>query len=499
MSNAESQVNQLQVNQLQVSQLQVNQLQVNQLRATLSKMEIALGTIDDAIVWTNRHGQIKWCNPAFERLLGRSQVMLVGTVLVDQLPLQQDNAAVASSHHPFNLALTTHGSGKADYQFPDFSPARIVEIAWRFVASQHPLAAEAAEDQDNDEDEAEGVVLVLRDVTQQRLTPQQPPQTERVAGSVAEPPQAPQRTDDHLQQEATQVQTLLTELQTVQNHLIQAEKMSSLGQLVAGIAHEINNPVNFIYGNLAHVEEYAENLLSFVQLYAKHYPNPAAEIVEEAEVIDLEFLQEDLPKLIRSMKVGTDRIRNIVLSLRNFSRVDESECKATDIHEGINSTLLILQHRLKASPDRPEVEITRDFGDLPLVECYPGQLNQVFMNILANAIDAIEERHLQEVANGSQTVSGAIAISTSILGTDQIKIIITDNGLGMTEAVQTQIFQPFFTTKPIGKGTGIGMSISHQIIVERHGGQLTCASQLGQGTEFVIQIPIHQVPEPEGG
>ncbi len=486
MSNVESQVNQL--------------AQVNQLRTALSAMQIALGTVEEAVVWTNSHGKIQWCNPAFEQLVGRSRILLLEAMLLDHLPLHHDNQPVPAPDHPLNLALTTHGSGKADYHFTGSTSPRLLEIAWSFVAVPPPYSAEQRAEQQKEElpeDAADTVVLVVRDVTQQRLPTHQQPdqQTQSLAVQVAEHTQALQCSHDNGSQETTELQAVLTELQTVQNHLIQAEKMSSLGHLVAGIAHEINNPVNFIYGNLAHVEEYTENLLTFIQLYAQHYPNPVAAIVEEAETIDLEFLQEDLPKLIRSMKVGTERIRNIVLSLRNFSRIDESEYKATDIHEGINSTLLILQHRLKASPDRPEVEITRNFGDLPLVECYPGQLNQVFMNILANAIDAIEERHLQDIANGNPSAPGAIAISTSIVGTDGAKIVIADNGLGMSDTIKSQIFQPFFTTKPIGKGTGIGMSISHQIIVEKHGGQLSCSSQLGQGTIFVIQIPICQVAE----
>ncbi|QIR39954.1 hypothetical protein HCG51_26775 [Tolypothrix sp. PCC 7910] len=295
-----------------------------------------------------------------------------------------------------------------------------------------------------------------------------------------------------LQQQTEELQLTLDNLQKAQLQLVQSEKMSSLGELVAGVAHEINNPVNFIHGNLTHLHEYSHNLLAFIRLYQKFYPKAAPEIQAEAEEIDLDFLQKDLVKLLDSMQLGTDRIRRIVLSLRNFSRMDEADFKTVDIHEGIDSTLLILQHRLKAQSNYPAIEVIKDYGSLPPVECYAGQLNQVFMNILSNAIDALEENNTKRTAAEIQAQPSQINIRTSTIDTQWIEIAIADNGVGIAEHIQQRIFDPFFTTKPVGKGTGMGMSISYQIITEKHGGKLKCFSTIGQGTEFVIQIPIKQ-------
>ncbi|HIK10599.1 MAG TPA: PAS domain S-box protein [Oscillatoriaceae cyanobacterium M33_DOE_052] len=288
------------------------------------------------------------------------------------------------------------------------------------------------------------------------------------------------------QLQAQQLSQALQELQQTQTQLIQTEKMSSLGMLVAGVAHEINNPVTFIDGNVAHATTYFQDLLSLLTLYQTYYPKPDPQIARFAEDIDFEFLMEDLPKVLASMKIGAGRIREIVLSLRNFSRLDEAQMKPVDIHEGIDNTLLILHHRLG------DIQLVKNYGDLPLVECYPGQLNQVFMNILANAIDALD----------SHSDQGKITITTSIIHPETgenrqhhpttltAAISIKDNGPGMSEAVIKRLFDPFFTTKPVGKGTGLGLSISYQIIVEKHRGTLQCLSSPGAGAEFLIQIPI---------
>ena len=290
----------------------------------------------------------------------------------------------------------------------------------------------------------------------------------------------------------TQLQQLLEELQHTQVQMVQSEKMSGLGQMVAGVAHEINNPVNFIYGNLTYVQEYAHNLLGLVQLYQNHYPDPAPEIQAEAQEIDMEFIQADLPKVIDSMKLGTDRIRQIVLSLRNFSRMDEADFKAVDLHEGIDSTLLILQHRLKDKAERPAIQVIRDYGNIPLIECYPGQINQAFMNILANAIDALEEANVKRTYQELKENPNLITIRTALIDSKWVKIAISDNGMGMPESVQKRLFDPFFTTKSVGKGTGMGLPISYQIVTEKHRGKLDCFSIPGKGTEFVIQILVQQ-------
>ncbi|MBX9253700.1 PAS domain S-box protein [Desmonostoc muscorum CCALA 125] len=287
-----------------------------------------------------------------------------------------------------------------------------------------------------------------------------------------------------LQLQAQNLENTLRELQRTQSQLIQSEKMSSLGNMVAGVAHEINNPVNFIHGNLIPASEYTQDLLHLLELYQQHFPYPPEEIQAEITAIDLDFLKEDLVKLFQSMTVGTQRIREIVLSLRNFSRLDEAEFKDVDIHQGIDSTLMILHNRLKGKPNYPEISVIKEYGKLPLIECYPGQLNQVFMNLLANAIDALEDSFVGE--------QGQIRICTEVCNSQWVIIRISDNGIGIPQEILPKLFDPFFTTKDVGKGTGLGLSISYQIVVDKHRGSLSCNSIPGQGSEFVIKIPINQ-------
>ncbi|HEY9633929.1 MAG TPA: CBS domain-containing protein [Coleofasciculaceae cyanobacterium] len=327
-----------------------------------------------------------------------------------------------------------------------------------------------------------------------------------------------------LRKQATQLKLALQELHSYQTQLIQTEKMSSLGHLVAGIAHEINNPINFVYGNIDFASQYIHDIMQLLELYEQEYPRLSPKIQEEAKKIDLAFVKTDLPKLIYSMKLGAERIRDLVLSLRNFSRLDESEMKSVNLHEGLDSTLLILQNQLKATPERSEIRVIKEYGNLPLVECYPGQLNQVFMNLISNAIDALEESRMLNSPFGSPKCqlsirSPSITIHTGLKDvkspetipqfsahptisaleyTSHAVIRIADNGAGMTEAVCRHLFDPFFTTKPVGKGTGLGLSISYQIVVEKHGGRIHCNSDLGQGTEFIVEIPIRQQNQSAG-
>lgn len=292
------------------------------------------------------------------------------------------------------------------------------------------------------------------------------------------------------QSKSEQLSLAYRELQDTQVQLVQAEKMSSLGQLVAGIAHEINNPVNFIYGNLQYAAEYAEGLLELVNAYQQHYANPPEAIAQLIDEIDLDFLKSDFHQLITSMRNGATRIRDIVKSLRTFSRLDEAELKAVDLHENIDSTLVILQNRLKGHRDKPDIEVIKNYGQLPRIECYSGLLNQVFMNVFVNAIDAIEQRQQSLTSEQALTYQGGITITTTALGTTDICISIRDNGVGMSHDVKEKIFNPFFTTKPVGMGTGMGLPTSYQIISKYHNGELLCNSTPGQGTELIIQLPV---------
>ncbi|MBM0741641.1 HAMP domain-containing protein [Phormidium sp. CLA17] len=314
--------------------------------------------------------------------------------------------------------------------------------------------------------------------------------TQQLRGSFTQLEQTNEQLEHRVEERTADLKETLQELQRTQTQMIQAEKMSSLGQLVAGVAHEINNPVNFIHGNVTHINEYTQNLLELLQLYQTEFPDSTPAIRDKMDEIDLEFLNEDVLKLLTSMQVGTERIRGIVTSLRNFSRLDEAQVKEVDIHEGIESTLLILQHRLKAKVNCPPTTLIRAYGDLPLVECHPGQMNQVFMNILVNALDALEESNINRTYQAIEANPNQITIRTAVIDAEWVEIAIADNGPGMSEETHQHIFDPFFTTKPIGKGTGMGMSISYQIITEKHGGNFSCCSTLGKGTEFVIQIPV---------
>jgi two-component system, NtrC family, sensor kinase len=325
------------------------------------------------------------------------------------------------------------------------------------------------------------------------------------ASTAAQLQRLTQELEQRVHNRTAELTDALENLKQAQVHLVQNEKMSSLGQMVAGIAHEINNPVNFIYGNLRPAQDYFQDLIDLVEHYQECYPKPVAAIQEHLDMLDVPFMKEDAYKLLESLKIGAERIRQIVLSLRNFSRLDEADIKSVEIHEGIDSTLLILQNKLRGQAGGKPVTVIKQYGELPQVECYPSQLNQVLMNILANAVDAIEETREETRADVDGCADsrpdsrpenplspGTIHINTSLTTNQHISIQITDNGPGIPEAIRTKLFDPFFTTKPVGKGTGLGLSISHQIIVEKHKGTLECRSELGQGTSFIITIPCSQ-------
>ncbi|MGB3636824.1 MAG: response regulator [Rivularia sp. (in: cyanobacteria)] len=297
--------------------------------------------------------------------------------------------------------------------------------------------------------------------------------------------------EKRVEERTEELQTALSELQESQLQLVQTEKMSALGELVAGVAHEINNPVGFIDGNLEFLEENTSDIIKHLRLYQNYYPNPQLEILQNAKDIELDILIEDIPQIISSMKIGIERIGNISTSLRTFSRSDSSLKVACDIHEGIDSTLMILKHRLKANNKRPEIKVLKDYGDLPLVKCYSGQLNQVFMNIISNSIDALDDYNRQFSYEEKKKNASNILITTEFdSSSDKVSISFKDNGPGIPSDVLKSIFEQFFTTKSVGKGTGLGLSISRQIVEEKHQGKLTCNSLLGEGTEFIIELPV---------
>ncbi|PZU97720.1 MAG: hypothetical protein DCE90_06470 [Pseudanabaena sp.] len=448
--------------------------------AEINKSFAALGaTLEataDGILVLDAIGNIMICNQKFvdiwripDRIV-RSQD--------DSTILQYVIKRIKTSEHLHNFGKDLN-EDQNSFELVELDDGRMLEC---YSQPQNGLAALA------------GRVWSLRDIT------------ERLAAEALV-----RASEEKYRLQAEKLERALQELKSTQSQLIQAEKMSGLGQLVAGIAHEINNPVNFIYGNLAYADTYTTELLSLVETYRAHYPEPVEAVQDKLEEIDIDFLSSDFVKLVGSIRIGAERIQKIVQSLNKFSRSDEEGCKSVDIHEGIDSTLLILQSRLKPTASRPEILVEKIYGDIPLVECYAGQLNQVFMNLLTNAIDALEEdaqakgswQMLSDVPHWVREDGKAskIVIRTRVSAessdedsaiSDRLLITISDSGNGIPESLRNRLFDLFFTTKPVGKGTGLGLSIAYQIITENHGGKLSFSSELGRGTEFTINIPLKQ-------
>lgn len=430
--------------------------------ATLATLRSMLNSMGDAVVVVDLQGKFLFLNTPAEKFLG---------ITAEQPSLQAWaetwKVYLADQTTPFSLAafpLWRAIQGETLDTTELFVKSPQTRQGYWFSVTVRELTSS--------EGDRQGAVAVFHNITPLKL------------GEMAL-----RQSELRSREQAQQLQQALDDLQKMQSQLVQTEKMSSLGQLVAGIAHEINNPVNFISGNLVHAQHNVEDLLALIELYAQHYPDAAPDIQAFAADIDLPFVLADLPKLLKSMKVGSQRIQEIVSSLRTFSRMDEADMKSVDIHSGLSSTLLILQNRLKAHVETAEIKVVCEYGQLPEVECYAGQLNQVFMNILSNAIDALAGQRSPAAA---AAVPPQITIQTRLLGHNQVRIQISDNGPGIPEKIRSQIFNPFFTTKPVGKGTGMGLAISYQIVTEKHGGSFDCESIVGQGTTFTVTIPLRQ-------
>ncbi|MGD1865324.1 MAG: sensor histidine kinase [Phormidesmis sp.] len=279
-------------------------------------------------------------------------------------------------------------------------------------------------------------------------------------------------------------------LQQSQIQMVQSEKMSALGSMLAGIAHEINNPLGFLSGSINNTTAYMQDLIEHIELYQQYYPETDEEIIDHAEDINIDFLIEDLLKMLSSMKIATERMKSMSTSLRNYSRADTDQIVPADLHEGLDGTLLLLTYRIKGDDYRPAIQVIKNYSVLPAIACFPGQLNQVFMNILANTIDMFDEMAKEKASPAYWEMTPQILTISTAIQNGMAEVRIGDNGKGMTEAVQSKIFERLFTTKAVGKGTGLGLSISHQIVVDAHGGSLTVSSQLGEGSEFCIRLPV---------
>ncbi len=444
---------------------------IGSLEQALARTDAIVATAIETIMTVSRRDlTILTVNPAVRKMFGLAETQLQGQpltlLLKGHVNEGEEDPAAIDDDQLLKQVLTTASAEGNPYEL----------LGRRRNGGTFPVEITAAALQTRRED---SYTLIVRDITLRK--------------QAEEAIQAAEAKD----LKTRQLEATLKELQQAQLQLVHSEKMSSLGQLVAGIAHEVNNPINFIYANLAYVEEYFGDLLDLLNCYRAELAVAQSETIHrKIQAIDLDYLLADLPKILTSMRGGAERITEIVRSLRDFSHLGGATLKRVDIHQGLESTLTILGNKLKEAGQRPAINVMRDYGELPTVECYPGQLNQVFMNLLTNAIDALEEkwesRPQQHDLPPSSDFLPEIVIRTEVLEGDRISMSITDNGVGIPEHIQRRILDPFFTTKPVGKGTGLGMSISYQIIVERHHGTLECLSMPGKGTQFIISLPIYQ-------
>ena len=439
------------INQVLQAEIAEHQKTELGLRASQQRLSLLIEQIPLAIIeWTPNLEVQSW-NPAAEKIFGYTENQIIGCNIEMLIP---EHVKEHVEKIIGNLLTSRVGNYSVNENLT--ADGRIIICEWY----NNPLVTRSGE--------VIGVASIAIDITQRKQL-----EAER-------------------QIALSELEEALDKLQRTQIQLVQNEKMSSLGQMVAGIAHEINNPVNFIYGNLVYAKEYCQDLFKLLKLYQHNYPQPIKQIQDCIQEIDFEFLEKDIPLILNSMKMGADRIQQIVVSLRNFSRLDEAEMKTVNIHEGIDSTLMILQSRLNQQNRRPEIAVIKNYSDLPLVECFAGQLNQVFMNILINAIDALEDTFVKNKIVAKEVLK--ININTQQISQNSILISIRDNGCGIPEQIQQKIFDPFFTTKPVGRGTGLGLSIAYQIIIEKHQGKLRCISNPGEGTEFQIELPVGKAP-----
>lgn len=448
---------------------------IGALEAAIASTEAIVQNAIEAIVVVSKQSLVvRTINPAVGKLFGLSAAQVRGQPLTLLAGIHEHDSLL-SDLEPMRQWLERASQDGSPYEL----------FGKRRSGGTFPLEATVAATESRHNS---SYTLILRDITLRK-------QAEEALQEAAA-----------RDEKSRQLELTLKELQQTQVQLVHSEKMSSLGQLVAGMAHEINNPVNFIYGNLNYAEQYIDDLLRLIEAYQGEYPEASRELERLVADIDLDYLRQDLPKLMLSMRNGAERITEIVKALRDFSRLGGTELKLVDLHQGIDSSLTILAHRLRETPQRAAISVVRQYSQLPQVECYASQLNQVFMNLLTNAIDAIDEKAAETTAGPSaETVLSTsasispsrwqpqITLTTRLSPADQVQIQIADNGVGIPETVQRRMLDPFFTTKPVGKGTGLGMPISYQIVVERHQGQLKCLSVPGQGTRFLIEIPLSQI------